>query len=133
MISANVIPQTKYPTQQQKNGFKQQLLREKSTKCLQDLFHQTFSRNPATLFQELSQKVNKDKLDKLKKKGVLKDDQYDLIFPPSQQTDSEKFDITLLFLLIRTLCGYKKPSNGWDKEPDVTELVYSRCEAAILN
>uniref|UniRef100_A0A7M6DNN1 DZIP3-like HEPN domain-containing protein n=1 Tax=Clytia hemisphaerica TaxID=252671 RepID=A0A7M6DNN1_9CNID len=31
------------------------------------------------------------------------------------------FDITLLFLLIRTLCGYKAPRNGWSEMPDKTE------------
>uniref|UniRef100_A0A7M5VD81 NB-ARC domain-containing protein n=1 Tax=Clytia hemisphaerica TaxID=252671 RepID=A0A7M5VD81_9CNID len=122
MASANIGLQTKYPTQQQKNGFKQQLLREKSTTCLHNLFHQKFSRNPVTLYQELSQTKHKKELDKLKKKGVLKNDQYDQVFPQSQQTDSTQFDITLLFLLIRTLCGHKVPSNGWDKEPDVNDI-----------
>uniref|UniRef100_A0A7M5V425 DZIP3-like HEPN domain-containing protein n=1 Tax=Clytia hemisphaerica TaxID=252671 RepID=A0A7M5V425_9CNID len=119
----NIFHQQKnYPTQQQKNGFKQQLLREKSTKCLLDLFHKKFSTNPTTLYQELSQTKHKKELDELKKKGVLKNDQYDVIFPQSQQTDSTLFDITLLFLLIRTLCGHKTPSNGWYEEPDVNDV-----------
>ena len=31
--------------------------------------------------------------------------------------------MTLLFLLIRTLCGYKQPPNGWNDEPDEADTT----------
>ena len=110
----------KYPTQYQKNGFEVQLLREKTDECQRNLFHQHFSTDPALLYQELDR--HRGTLDNLKRQKVLKCDQYSLIFPVSKLTDSKKFDGTLLFLLIRTLCGYNKPRTGWDKKPDIGDL-----------
>ena len=106
----------KYSTLQQKNGFKLQLLREKNEEYLLILFHKKFPTDPKKLNAELQKHQATIKL--LLKRKLLKQDKYDLLFPASQQTDSQKFDVTLLFLLIRTLCGYKEPTTGWHQEPD---------------
>ena len=64
----------------------------------------------------------KTKLNKLCKKGVLSKDQMLLIFPPNQQTHSEKFDTTLLVLLIRNCTNIPPPVTGWgDKDPPSTD------------
>ena len=110
-----------YLTQQQKNGCKLQLLREKDEECLLKLFHKKFPTDPKKLNAELQKHQGTFK--QLLKKNILKQKQYDLLFPNSQQTDSGSFDVTLLFLLIRTLCGYKQPPNGWNKEPDEADTT----------
>ena len=122
MAGANSAVQ-KYPTQYQKNGFELQLLREKSDDRLRHIFHQHFSVNPATLYKELDSSIHRRALNKLKRKGVLKQDQYNLIYPQNRLTDSNTFDATLLFLLIRTLCGYQEPRTGWNNVPDSTNVT----------
>ena len=116
--------QKKFQSQQEKNGLKLRTLDEKTDISLLDIFHKHFSRTPSDLYQQLSN--HKTKLDELKKKKILKLDQFELLFPTSKETHSNKFDATLTFLLIRTLCGYEKPSTGWDSEPkddDVSEIA----------
>ncbi|XP_020907398.1 uncharacterized protein LOC110245456 [Exaiptasia diaphana] len=73
---------------------------------------------PATLAATLKSK--KSQLQKLMKpKGkVLNIDQWDKLYPPSGTSPSTKdFDITLLFVLIRNICGLTKPATGWDALP----------------
>jgi len=110
---------TNYLTQQENNSFKLQRLRDKSERCLLKLLHKKFPKNPTKLNAEL--KKHHGILTGLLKRNILKQEQYNLLFPTSQQTDSEKFDTTLLFLLIRTFCGYTEPSTGWNDEPDVND------------
>ena len=107
-----------YPTQQQKYGVKLQLICEKAEECEREMFHKHFSRDPATLFNQLNEPANRRILNDLKKKRVLKEDQYLLLFPSSGLTDSSKFDMTLLSLLVRSICGYQEPTTGWNKDPD---------------
>ncbi|KXJ11497.1 uncharacterized protein LOC110243664 [Exaiptasia diaphana] len=73
---------------------------------------------PATLAATL--KAKKPQLQKLRKpKGkVLNIDQWNNLYPPSGTSPSTKdFDITLLFVLIRNICGLTKPATGWDALP----------------
>ena len=68
-------------------------------------------RHPKDLYTELTKQ--KPNLLKLKSKGTLKNDQWNLLFPPGQQeTDSNLFDITLIVLLIKA-CTKLTPANGW--------------------
>ena len=83
--------------------------------CL-ERFHdndtQSFSRDPQKLYVELQEK--KPQIDKLRKSGVLKQDQYNLLIPPSVNTvESSKFDITLLMVLLTNFCGFKYPMKNW--------------------
>ena len=110
----------KFQSQQEKNGLKVRRLVEKTDNAVLILFHKHFSSDPKELYQELLKQKNK--LDNLKTKKKLKEDQYQLLFPNSQETHSDKFDTTLTFLLIRTLCGYTPPSTGWDIEPDNNDV-----------
>ena len=118
-MAASVQP--KYPTQEHKNRNNLNLLQEKSEEFLLVVFHQHYPRNENDLYKALSSPREKGILEKLKKKKVLKDDQYNLIYPSTKKTDSTKFDVTLTFLLIRSLCGYKEPATGWDNEPVLTD------------
>ena len=62
-------------------------------------------------------------LQDLRKRRKLKDDQWNLLFPPGgAKPDSEQFDITLLFLLLRSTCGLSPPVSGWDSKPPQSDV-----------
>ena len=79
--------------------------------------------NPKDLYRELNQN-HKVTLMSLQQKGVLKQDQMLLIFPKNkQETYSDKFDVTLLVLLIINCCNLPPPVNGWkDKHPPISDI-----------
>ena len=79
--------------------------------------------NPKDLCKELDQN-HKVTLTKLQRNGVLKQDQMLLIFPKNkQETYSDKFDVTLLVVLIINCCNLPPPVNGWkDKHPPISDI-----------
>lgn len=97
-------------------------------------FHKKFSTDPKTLYNELHHKYG-NKLKKLLKKGVLKQDQYDLILPPGlNETYSSKFDITLLGVLIKNCPKITPPVNGWkDKNPPSADETLAAKLMRVLN
>ena len=71
---------------------------------------------PASLAADLN--ANRAILNNLFKKKVLRQPQWDLLFPPGGATpDSNTFDITLLYLLLTNICGLSPPLSGWYKPP----------------
>ena len=56
-------------------------------------------------------------LQNLKMNKVINNQQWDLLYPTSQTPDSEKFDITLLTVLIRSIAGLPAPTTGWSRMP----------------
>ena len=61
-------------------------------------------------------------LNKLFKKRILTGKQWDLLYPPGGALpDPSSFDITLLFVLLRNVCGLHPPVTGWDKKPPATD------------
>ena len=83
---------------------------------------------PATLTAVLT--THKATLNDLHTKAkVIKDKQMNLLFPPTGMppTTSRNYDITLLFVLIRNICGVTPPaSTGWNTEPlssDTSEVA----------
>ncbi len=53
---------------------------------------------------------------------IINDDQWDRLYPPSRNPPNiNDFDITLLSILLRNICGLSRPSLGWDKMPNVTD------------
>ena len=74
---------------------------------------------PANLTTVLNAK--KSTLLKLKSR-VINFTQWDLLFPPSgNPPDSKTFDITLLTVLIRNICGLHPPATGWNIMPPNTD------------
>ena len=72
-------------------------------------------RDPKLLYIFLSEKESLKTIKKLQTKGVLKQDQYELLFPPGcVETDSKKFDPTLNQVLIRNFTTLET-DNGWWK------------------
>ena len=139
-MAASVAAQSspvKYFTQEHKNRHNVDILEEKSQQYLLNVFHKHFPRNPVDLYNALL--PHQKKLKQFLNKRILKQDQYDLIYPACQKTDSSKFDVTLTFFMIRTLCGYPKPRTGWDAEPDPTDTsdiaycIILKIERNLLN
>ena len=81
-----------------------------------EIFHKYFSMDPTSLYQELFK--HKGEIEKLLKKKVIRQEQFECIFPASLKTDSKEFDSTLLQFLLRTVCGFSMPITGWNSEPD---------------
>ena len=76
--------------------------------------------HPETLENTL--KKNSIKLAQLKAKRVICDADWEKLFPASgDPPNADKFDITLLHLLIREFSNLPKPAKGWHKLPDETD------------
>ncbi|CAB4001491.1 E3 ubiquitin- ligase DZIP3, partial [Paramuricea clavata] len=87
------------------------LLVEKGTEALRNTFDSIHP--PAKLPAVLN--ANRKYLLRLKFR-VINNSQWDLLFPPSgDPPDSKTFDVTLLTVLFRNICGL--PSTGWDAMP----------------
>ena len=58
----------------------------------------------------------------LLRRRILNDTQWYLLFPKGGDLPNlRNFDITLLFVLIRNVCGLSPPSTGWNAEPLATD------------
>ena len=101
------------------NGNKlSRLLIDGGTTALRNLFDSFHP--PPYLMARLN--ANKSVLQTLLKRGVLHKPQWEELFPPSGTApDSNTFDITLLFLLLTTICKLRAPASGWHKPPPATD------------
>ena len=64
-----------------------------------------------------------DTLKSLLKKKVLNPSQWSILYPAIKSSvSSEKFDITLLLVLLRNICGLTPPAAGWDALPSPTDV-----------
>ena len=61
----------------------------------------------------------------LQHRRILNTKQWELLFPPpGAPPNSSNFDITLLFVLLRNICGFHPPATGWDiKPPDADKSL----------
>ncbi|XP_028412198.1 uncharacterized protein LOC114535021 [Dendronephthya gigantea] len=90
------------------------LLVDKGTEALRNKFDTIHP--PVSLPGVLD--ANKRSLQKLKPR-IINNSQWDLLFPSSGNPDSKTFDITLLTVLFRNICGF--PSSGWGVMPPDTD------------
>ena len=75
---------------------------------------------PANLQANLN--ANYGTLNNLLRTRVLRRSQWHLLFPPGGGTpDSNTFDISLLFLLLNSICGLSPPPSGWHTKPSVSD------------
>ncbi|XP_028414371.1 uncharacterized protein LOC114537524 [Dendronephthya gigantea] len=77
---------------------------------------------PSSLASAL--KANKKTLQRMRY-DIIKAPQWDLLFPISGTPDSNKFDITLLTVLLRNICGLSPPATGWNVMPPVSDTSIS--------
>ena len=68
--------------------------------------------------------ANKKTLRKLRY-VVIYASQWKLLFPPSGTPDSNNFDITLLTILLRNICGLPSPTAGWNVMPPASDTSIS--------
>ncbi|CAH3015667.1 unnamed protein product, partial [Porites evermanni] len=97
------------------NGNKlSRLLIDGGTTVLRNIFDHYHP--PVNLASDLN--FNYSILNNLLRKRVLNGHQWDKLFPPGGGVpDSNTFDITLLFLLLTTICGLSPPLTGWHTKP----------------
>ena len=75
---------------------------------------------PANLQSKLN--ANYGTLNNLLRRRVLHQPQWDLLFPAGGATpDSDTFDISLLFLLLTSICGLSPPPSGWHTKPSASD------------
>ena len=66
---------------------------------------------------------NEGKLRILRARKVINATQWGTLFPVDPSlVSSAHFDITLLMVLLRNLCGLTSPATGWDKLPAETDV-----------
>ena len=116
MASAAVLDDT----EEKCNGTRlARLLIDGGTETLRCAFDTVHS--PANL--QASLHAHKVLLTSLRNKRILNNSQWDKLYPPSGGTpDSKTFDITLLFLLLRNICGLTAPATGWDALPPAADI-----------
>ena len=61
----------------------------------------------------------------LQKIRVINASQWDLLFPASGAPDSKNFDVTLLTILLRNICGLHPPATGWNVMPPTRDTSIS--------
>ena len=99
-----------------------QLLIDKGGGALRRVLHAKLF--PATLAAALNSHSHKGTLQGIKY-SVIKKPQWDLLYPTAGPPDSKKFDITLLCILLRKICGLSAPATGWNAMPPKNDTSIS--------
>ncbi|WAR03965.1 hypothetical protein MAR_010523, partial [Mya arenaria] len=102
-------------TQNEQYYLRLHLLLMKAGDVLRTMFDSIIT--PANLLLEL--RNHKRVIDKLKKDGILSNDQYILLNP---NPASKRFDVSLLIVLLRNICNLQ-PNNPFWKEKDNNKIT----------
>ncbi|XP_028416329.1 uncharacterized protein LOC114540246 [Dendronephthya gigantea] len=97
-----------------------QLLVDKGGDALRLALHSVHP--PSTLSSALN--ANRATLQRIRY-NIIKAPQWDLLFPISGAPDSNNFDITLLTVLLRNICGLSPPATGWNVMPPGSDTSIS--------
>ncbi|XP_046857557.1 uncharacterized protein LOC124450950 [Xenia sp. Carnegie-2017] len=91
------------------------LLINKGTQALKTTLQFSFNFRSSSLINELKDLSTMNKLTLLKNKRVISKEQWELLYPSNGSSpDIEKFDISLLTVLLRNICRLAPPNGGWD-------------------
>ena len=102
------------PSNEKSNGTKlSRLIVDGGTTALRNLFNLKVP--PNTLATTLNS--NHAYFLNLKNNKKIFQEQWEKLYPSVGQPNAETFDITLLSLLLREICGLTPPSTGWHNEP----------------
>ena len=94
------------------------LLVDGGTKALRHTFDNVHP--PKNLYGVLNRELST--LQFLKNKKVINDSQWYKLYPsPTSSVTSIDFDITLLMVLLRNICGLAAPATGWDSLPHASD------------
>ena len=103
-----------------------QLLIDKGGDTLRGALHAKHP--PPTLAAALN--ANKKTLQRMRY-SVINASQWKLLFPASGPPDSRNFDVTLLTILLRNICGLPSPATGWNVMPPASDTSISANIARI--
>ncbi len=103
-----------------------QLLVDKGGDALRAALHVVHP--PSTLAAVLN--ANKSVLKKMRY-SVINPSQWNLLYPVSGTPDSRNFDVTLLTILLRNICGLPSPPAGWNVMPPASDTSISANIARI--
>ena len=97
------------------------LLVDGGTKALRYTFDKCHS--PANLFNVLKAgSAEHSTVQSLRKKKIINATQWGKLYPsPPSSVTSKDFDITLLMVLLRNICGLAAPATGWDSLPPASD------------
>ena len=97
------------------------LLVDGGTKALRYTFDKFHS--PANLFNILKAgSAEHSTLQSIRKRKIINATQWGKLYPsPPSSVTSEDFDITLLVVLLRNICGLPAPATGWDSLPPASD------------
>ena len=95
-----------------------QLLMGKGGNAFRSVLQTKVNRSPPPSTLDSFLKANKKFLRNLR---VVTPTQWNLLFPASGLPDSKDFDITLLTILLRNICGLPSPAAGWKVMPPASD------------
>jgi len=126
---AAAVPSPLASSVEKTNGAKlSRLLIDGGTTVLRNAFDNYYP--PANLAADLN--VQYKTLLSLLRRRILNKCQWEKLFPSSgAKPDSNSFDITLLFLLLTTICGLSPPLSGWHTKPPPSETSFEANLARI--
>ena len=101
-----------------------QLLIDKGSDALRRVLQTKISISPSPSTLDSLLNAHKKSLQKLKY-SVINPTQWKLLFPPSGLPDSKNYDITLLTILLRNICGLPSPATGWNAMPPASDTSVS--------
>ena len=108
------------------NGMKlMRLILDAGTEALRNVFQRIHPGNlqvvlscKSSFSTCISSTCNYHCLSDLKTRNIIKQNQWDKLYPPHPNDPNiNDFDITLLSVLLRNICGLSPPSTGWDNKP----------------
>ncbi|XP_046857842.1 uncharacterized protein LOC124451264 [Xenia sp. Carnegie-2017] len=105
------------------------LLINKGTQALKTTLHVNF--RSSNLSDELNESSNKSTLELLRKRNVINKEQWNLLYPSTGFPNLDNFDISLLTVLLRNICGLTAPHGGWDNLPSSSDTSISANIARI--
>ncbi|XP_046849717.1 uncharacterized protein LOC124443228 [Xenia sp. Carnegie-2017] len=114
---------------EEENGTRlSKLLINKGAQALKDTLQSLLK--PSNLSATLNDPCKKRILKSIKFKVIGKD-QWDLLYPSTASPDIGNFDISLLTVLLRNICGLTAPAGGWDNFPSHSDTSVSANIARI--
>ncbi|XP_046858131.1 uncharacterized protein LOC124451516 [Xenia sp. Carnegie-2017] len=107
------------------------LLINKGTQALKTTLQFNINFRSSNLSNELNKPSNKSTLESLRKRSVINKEQWDLLYPSTGLPSLENFDISLLSVLLRNICGLTAPHGGWNNLPSSSDTSISANIARI--
>ena len=112
---------TSYASTTERTNFARlcRLLVDMGSQALRDKFNSIHP--PAGLHGVLTKPLARNKLGILGKEIILNSTQLAKLYPPTSSVSSDDFDVGLLMVLLRNICGLTPPATGWDNLPPATD------------